>query len=648
MHGNSGDTEKREIFTRRATVFSGAFTLLIGGIGARLYQLQIHQHEKFLALAKENQFNRRVLTPLRGEIVDRFGVSLASNRQNFRLLLAPRSTPDVEVALEKIAEHIDLSPQRCERIMREIRRTGGVNPVQVADNLSWDEFSKLSYETPSLPGARPDVGETRNYPLGSATAFVIGYVGAVTDRDLSSEQNADDRKLLRQPGFKVGRDGLERTYEKELRGNSGEMQVQVNAHGRVLKEYKDNAVPAQQGQTLALTIDAELQQKTMEVLKGESASAVVIDIETGDILVLASTPAFDPNLFNTGIPTKLWKDLNASPYKPLLNKPLGGIYPPGSTFKMVSAIAAQRAGISANHSVYCRGKIYYGKRYFHCWKRGGHGRMTMKDSLKHSCDVFYYDIAQKLDIDLLADTAEQLGLGQAYNLGVPGERKGIVPSRAWKKAHYANSPANQIWFPGETLSVVIGQGAVTSTPLQLAVMAARIASGRKVLPRMVRMVGDRITPPGDFSKINIPQEYFDTARAGMDAVSNEVGGTAYRSRLDNPDWRLAGKTGTSQIYRITKEERARGLTKPEDLPWERRDHALFVCFAPFDSPRYACSVVVEHGIGGSRAAAPRARDIMRAVLQKDPGRLKPVGPQSLITTSLTGDAVLPPNFREMG
>lgn len=633
MRGGS-DPERKEVFTRRAVLFSGGVSLLFGGVAARLYHLQIARHDTFEDLALENQFNTRVITPLRGEIVDRFGVSLATNRQNFRVLLVPEETSDPAEALQKIANFVDLPPARRDRILREIRRTGGVNPVQVVDNLDWDEFSKISFARPELEGTLPEVGETRAYPFSSATAFVVGYVGAVTDRDLQAENQEEERVLLRQPGFKVGRDGLERTYERELRGVAGAMQVKVNAHGRVLKEYREEAVQPEQGRTLALTIDAELQMAAMKELEGESASAVVIDIETGDVLVLASTPAFDPNLFNTGIPADLWKEFNESPYKPLLNKPLGGVYPPGSTFKAVSAIAAQRSGVKTNHSVRCLGRFWYGNRYFHCWKQGGHGYVDMKASLKHSCDTFYYDIAQTLDIDLLADTATKLGLGQSYNLGIPGERAGVMPSRAWKAEYYAGDPENQKWYPGETLSAIIGQGAVTSTPLQLAVMAARVASGREIRPRIVRMIGDTVTKQPTFAQIDIDQGYFDVVRAGMNAVTNE-GGTAARSRLENPEWQLAGKTGTSQVYRITAEERAKGLTKPEQLPWERRDHALFICFAPYESPRYACSVVIEHGIGGARAAGPKAREIMRAVMQKDPARIPAIGPAAIAARGST-------------
>ncbi len=634
MSVNSNDPEKKEIVSRRAAILGGGFSLLLAGIGARLFQLQIIDHGKYLRLADENQFNTRVITPLRGEIIDRFGASLASNRQNFRLLFNPAEASDVEAALDRIGEFVAITPEKRAKILREIRRTRGYAPVEIENNLDWERFSRINYELPYLPGAEPDVGETRNYPLGNATAFVIGYVGAVTDRDLAAKENENQHLLLRQPGFKVGREGLERTYEHELRGVAGAMDVKVNAHGRVIEEVKESLQPPSQGETLGLTIDADLQMAAMKALEGESASAVVIDTETGDILVLASTPAFDPNIFTKGIPNALWKELNESPYKPLLNKPLGGIYPPGSTFKMVSAIAAMRAGISADFSVRCNGRFWHGNRFFHCWvastpRRVHGGGINAKNAIKHSCDTYFYTIATQVDVDLIADTARKLGLGETFELGIPGQHAGVVPDREWKKRYYRSTPENQTWFPGETLSVAIGQGAVSTTPLQLAVMAARIATGREIRPRIVRLRGDLLLPQPVAPKIDISEEYFQVARAGMNAVMNEPGGTAFRSRIPEPEWQIAGKTGTSQVFRITEEERRRGLTKPEDLPWARRDHALFVCYGPYDSPRYACAVVVEHGIGGSRAAAPKAQQIMRAVLEKDPAKLKAIGPEAI-------------------
>lgn len=629
MRVNSNDPEKKEVVTRRAAVFGGGFSLLLAGIGGRLFQLQVLEHEKYQRLAQENQFNTRIIAPLRGEIVDRFGATLASNRQNFRLLLMPDEAGDAEEALKRIGRIIQIPEDKHARLVREIKRTRGFAPVEVVNNLEWDDFSRINYELPHLPGAHPEVSETRDYPLGNATAFVVGYVGAVTDRDLSAPENENQQLLLRQPGFKVGRDGLERTYEKELRGASGAMDVKVNAHGRVIEEIESSVKAPVQGATLGLTIDAELQLAAMKALEGESASAVVIDVETGDILVLASTPAFDPNIFTKGIPSDLWRDLNESPYKPLLNKPLGGIYPPGSTFKMVTAIAAMRSGIEPSFRVRCNGKFWYGNRFFHCWKKEGHGTVDMKGSIKHSCDTFYYTVATQIDVDVIADTARKLGLDQTFELGIPGQHSGVIPDRAWKRRFYAGAPENQTWFPGETLSVAIGQGSVSATPLQLAVMTARIASGRAVRPRIVRFRGHLESPTPQAPPLDIPENFLQLARDGMNAVVNEPGGTAVRSAFDNKEWKLAGKTGTAQVYRITNEERARGLTKPEDLPWHRRDHALFVCFAPYEAPRYACAVVVEHGIGGARIAGPKAKEIMTAVMTKDPARLKPLSPGAL-------------------
>lgn len=625
---NSHDPERLEILSRRAFMFRGALTTVLAVIGGRLFQLQVAEHQKYLDLANDNQFNRRVLTPLRGEIVDRFGKPLASNRKTFRLLFIPEQTKNLDEAFDAISTIIPLSAERRQRIRRQMKKRGQYTPIEIEGDLTWDEFAKINYELPHLPGVLPDVGEARSYPMADAAAFVVGYVGAVTDSDLAAVADENEEILLRQPGFKVGREGLERTYDRELRGTAGTLDVKVNAFGRVLEELTDKATPPKQGDTLALTIDNELQQAAMNVLEGESASAVVMDVVTGDILVLASTPAYDPNAFNFGIKPDLWKELNESPYHPLLNKPLSALYPPGSTFKTISAIAGATAGVSPNFTVSCPGKIWYGNRFFHCWKKGGHGGgINMRNAIKLSCDVYFYTLAKELDIDLISGVAHKLGLGETFELGIPGQKRGVVPDRAWKKAYYAHSPENQPWFQGETLSAIIGQGYVTATPLQLCVLASRVATGRDVRPRIVRVRGDLEVQPQPFSPLDIDPAYFSIVRSGMDGVTNEPGGTAYRSRLDDPNWRLAGKTGTSQVYQITNADRAKGLAKPEDLPWERRDHALFICFAPVDNPRYACSVVIEHGIGGARAAGPKAKQIMEAVTAKNPSALTPYDPR---------------------
>lgn len=624
------DTQRHMVFSRRATLFSGGAFLLFGGVGFRLYNLQVAGYENYSTRADDNRFNQRVIVPLRGEIYDRFGVPLATNRQNFRVLLVPEETESISQSLTRLGALIPLTDKQKARVLREAKRKRAFTPIEVANNLSWDDFAKINFEAPDLPGLRSEAGDTRDYPFDEAMAFVVGYVGSPSDRDLAKADDETTRLLYRQPGFRLGRAGIERNSDETLRGKAGSVTVQVNAHGRVIEEYPNEGDKPAQGQPLGLTIDAELQLEAMKVLvkpfvdpkEGEepeevSASAVVIDVETGDILVMASTPGFDPNEFNVGVTASRWKELNSSRLKPLMNKPVSGVYPPGSTFKLITALAAQEAGIKPNHRVRCNGKIWYGNRFFNCWKKRGHGTQDMRGSIKHSCDVYYWDLAQKTDIDQIADVAKRFGLGQTFDLGVGNQKAGVVPSRAWKKEYFRSNPAQQTWFPGETLSAAIGQGAVTTTPLQLAVMSARIATGRQIEPRLIRMGGDQIIPSKPAIDISIDPEYLQVVRAGMDAVTNDWG-TAARSRLEKPEWRLAGKTGTSQITSLKMDPVTGKRIKNKDLPWEQRDHALFVCFAPYDNPRYACSVVVEHGRSGSGTAGPKARDIMRAVLKKDP------------------------------
>lgn len=628
MNLNGNDPERQALFNRRTFVFSAGLTGLFGAIGYRLGQLQLVQHDHYEELARENQFNRRVLTPLRGEIVDRFGKIIASNRKNFRVLLIPEQSEDVEKTLDALGEIFSISDERRARIKREIRRRGKFTPVQIADNLDWDTFSKINFQVPYLPGILPEEGRTRDYPLGNGSAFVIGYVGAPTERDLAAQATPEERTLLRQPGFKVGREGLEKRYDLELRGKAGEQLVKVNAHGRVIEEVEDGITQPQQGERLSLTIDADLQVAAMEALGEESGSAVVVDVKTGEVLVLASTPAFDPNNFNVGIDPVLWRDLNQDRTKPLLNKPLGGVYPPGSTFKLISAIAAQESGISTNFKAYCRGQINFGGHTHRCWKRGGHGRVDMKGAIKHSCDVWFYEVAKQLEIDLLADVARRFGLGQVFEIGIPGQKKGVIPDRDWKRDYFVSNPENQQWFGGETLSVIIGQGYVTSTPLQLAIMTARLATGKAVRPSLVRGLGSRLVPTANAPDVDVDPQHLDVVRAGMNAVVNEAGGTARRARLDNADTLLAGKTGTSQVASLQRDPKTGRVLRNDELPWHLRDHALFVSFAPYDNPRYASAIVVEHGQSGSRAAAPIAKKLMDAVMAKDPSLKTPFDPRA--------------------
>ena len=631
MPVNHEDNERYRAFTRRALVVGGAQAALFAVLAGRMYYLQVIEAERYATLAEDNRINLRLLPPPRGRIVDRFGVPLAVNQQNYRVVLVREQARDVKQTLDLLSEVIRLPEEEFARILREAKHKRAFVPVSVRDYLSWEEVSRIEVNAPDLPGVNIEVGQTRNYPFAETMTHVLGYVSSVNE----SEQTGDP--LLELPGFRIGKQGAEKQYDLQLRGAAGTSHLEVNALGRVIREVRREE--GKPGRDLVLTLDSALQTFTHERLKGErSASAVVLDVRNGDVLALASSPGYDPNIFNTGLTQKTWNSLVHNPLSPLTNKAIAGQYAPGSTFKMMVALAGLEAGISPEASNYCPGFMRLGRGRFHCWKRQGHGRVNMYGGIKHSCDVFFYDLSRKIGIDRIAEMANRFGLGAPVEIDLPGERGGTIPTRAWKRA-----TIGEAWQGGETLVSAIGQGFVLATPLQLAVMAARIANGGyAVKPRLSR----RFTPgveqaeaapepaPGaegsvaagasKFPSLNISDAHMRVIHKAMDMVTNEKRGTAYRARIKEDGWEMAGKTGTSQVRRITMAERAAGITKNEDLPWRRRDHALFVCFAPVDNPRYACAVVVEHGGGGSKVAAPIARDILTETQRRDPAATDPV------------------------
>ncbi|ADM08282.1 Cell division protein FtsI [Parvularcula bermudensis HTCC2503] len=627
------DTQRQMTFTRRATLVTGGVTALFGGIVYRLWDLQVKRYDEFAAKADNNRFKQRIVVPGRGDIVDRYGKVLATNRQNFRILLIPEEAENERTALVNLAALIPLSDEEIKAALREVERTRNQPfvPITVRDDVTWEQYAAVNYHSSRLKGISSEVGESRYYPDGEVVAPFLGHVGAATAQDLAGVSERTERLLYLQPGFRLGKNGLERSYDEVLRGEAGSQTIEVTAAGRVLAEEDERGRPQVPGKVLALTIDDEIQAKAMEIMSADyeeypegterpsaaSGAAVVLDIVTGDILALASTPAFDPNLFATDVDPATLRELSTSPQNPLISKPVSGVYPPGSTFKAITAIAALEAGISPTTRFRCPGYYYYGGQRFRCWKREGHGSVDLVGSLQHSCDVYYYNMGARLGIDQIADVAQRFGLGQTFDIGLQNEKSGIVPSTEWKRTRYRTNPANQTWFPGETLSVAIGQGATTATPLQLAVMSARIASGKRVMPRIVRGVATDSVPVQDFEDIGVEASHLAAVRDGLDAVVNRWG-TAARSRL-LPDYRMAGKTGTSQVRSLRINPQTGQPFSNYQLPWNERDHALFIAFAPVESPRYAISVVVEHGGSGSRSAAPRARDLMRAVLDKDPG-----------------------------
>lgn len=631
------DSNRGKVFTRRALILGGGQAALLGVLAGRMYYLQVVEADRYRMLAEDNRINLRLLPPPRGRVVDRFGRLIAVNKQTYQLVLVREQSPDLEETLDALAQIIDMDEGERNRIKRETMRKRGFVPVTVRENLTWEQVSRIEVNAPDLPGITIATGQTRRYPFGAAMAQPLGYVGPVSERELTGDP------LLELPGFRIGKIGLERQYDLDLRGSAGTSQVEVNALGRVIRELsRDEGRP---GNELVLTIDAGLQNFVHQRLIGErAAAAVVMDVTNGDVLAMASVPSYDPNAFSVGLTSSQWSSLISDPLRPLNNRATAGLYAPGSTFKMIVALAALEAGIGPSYKVHCPGHMKLGTARFHCWKKHGHGRMSMRDALKQSCDVYFYDVAYKTGIDRISAMARRFGLGDSVGLDVPGEKAGLIPTKDWKFANFGET-----WQGGETLVTSIGQGFVLSTPLQLAVMTARLSSGRQVTPRLARGFRDRpnaeaapsvtgpsanepnanepnVTDIGEevakaaplFEPMGLPDAHMEIIRDAMDAVVNEARGTAFRKRIGIEGREMAGKTGTSQVRRITLAERAAGVIKNEDLPWRRRDHALFVGYAPVENPRYCCAVVVEHGGGGSQAAAPIARDILAETQQRDP------------------------------
>ncbi|TVP70594.1 MAG: penicillin-binding protein 2 [Rhodobacteraceae bacterium] len=601
------DREKefsRRIVSRRALVLGGLQLGVAGALLWRLRDMQLEQSEQFRLLAEENRINLRLLPPTRGLILDRSGVLLAGNEQNYRVVIKRDDAGDIDLVLARLARLITLSEDEIERARRDMLRNRPFVPVTVAERLSWEEISRVASNAPALPGVTPEMGLSRSYPLRDDTAHVVGYVGPVSERDLEALETPDPVLLI--PRFQIGKIGVERLAEDRLRGRAGSQRVEVNAVGRVMREL--DRVEGTPGANVHLTIDATLQNYALERLHGHSAAAVVMDTTNGDILALASAPSFDPNLFVRGISRANYSELLENNYRPLVNKTVQGMYPPGSTFKMVTALAALDAGVTdGRETVFCPGHMDVSGHRFHCWKRGGHGRVGLVSALSESCDVYFYEMSQRCGIDRINAMSTRLGLGIRYDLPITSVAGGLNPTREWKRAN-----RNAEWQVGDTINASIGQGFVLSTPLQLAVMTARLASNTAVLPRLIRDPLER----GDTraASLELRPEWLRMIRQGMDQTVNDRRGTAYSSRVVADGQRMAGKTGTSQVFSISRAERDAGIRRQQDLPWNRRNHALFVNYAPFDAPRIAVSVVVEHGMGGSSTAAPIGRDIMLAAL----------------------------------
>ncbi|NIZ10256.1 penicillin-binding protein 2 [Pseudooceanicola sp. HF7] len=603
-------TSARKI-TRRSLVLGGAQLGFMGLLAWRMRFLQVDQADQFRMLAEENRINMRLIPPARGEIYDRNGIAIARNEPAYRITMVEEDAGDVDEVIARLSRIVLLDPGDIERAKTEMKRSAPFLPITLADRVSWTDVSRIAVNTPALPGITPEVGLSRAYPLDQDFAHVVGYVGPVSDYDLSKIEDPDPVLMI--PRFQIGKVGLEAKMEDDLRGTAGAKRVEVNAVGRVMREL--DRQEGHQGASIQLTTDYLLQNYVQARLGGESAAAVVIDCTNGDILAIGSAPSFDPNLFVRGISVSDYRALTENKYRPLANKTVQGTYPPGSTFKMVVALAGLEAGvISGRDTYYCNGHLKVSNRRFHCWRRGGHGHLNVIGALRESCDVFFYELALEVGIERITEMANRLGLGVQHDLPMSAVASGLMPSKQWKR-----DVRGQEWVIGDTVNASIGQGFVLASPMQLAVMTARIASGNNVTPRLIKTIDGVEQPSGAGESLGISAASLKLARDGMFEVSNSRQGTGYGARVIAENMRMAGKSGTSQVRNISVAERAAGVTSNADLPWERRDHALWVDFAPFDNPKVAVAVVVEHGGGGSSVAAPIARDItLQALYGEDP------------------------------
>jgi len=574
-------------FLRRALFLGVLQLVLVFILLGRMYYLQIYEGAYYQLLAEGNRIATRPIVPLRGQIYDRNGVSMAQNETSFRLVLLTDSKDKIEETLENISGIIDLSQEEKEKVFKMAKKTRGLDSLIVKDNLNWHEVSMIELYASNLPGISVEVGSVRKYPETTQGAHLVGYVAS------PSEKDQEEDPILTIPGLKLGKVGLEKYLDSRLRGMPGHSAFEINAQRKIVREL--HQIASLPGDDVSLTLDTRLQDYAQEVLSAyESASVVVLDIQNGDILALVSTPTFDPNLFPQGISHKDWHELRENPYIPLTNKALSGLYPPGSTVKLFVALAALQAGvINKNSTVFCPGYITVGDHRFHCMH--SHGTVNVKRAIAESCDVFFYEIAKKVGIDRLSALFQSFGLGEGGLEGFPYSKKGLVPTKTWKK-----EKKNANWTVSDTIQTSIGQGYMNATPIELAVAMARLAGGgKRLIPRLEEQ------GPVSFEDMGFDPHHIETVLEAAYATVNAPSGTAFRNRIPVVGMEMAGKTGTSQVRRITMKQRKAGLTKTNHMAWKYREHGLFIGYAS----HFAIAVVVEHA-GSGGPAVQVARDIL--------------------------------------
>ena len=605
----SDSATKLNSLNRRMFILATAKIIILGGIVSRLFFLQVKENKKYLTLSDKNRIREWKLPPIRGEFQDYFGNTIAGNFEAYQLHIIPEEVEDFRYVIYRVKELLELSEKQFKKIVKKKNEIKPWETLIVADNLSWEKFSKINNHLYDLNGVKPVISISRDYPYKENFTHVLGYVSQANENDLLTNENIKEKFV---PGLKVGKTGLEKSFEQKLIGSNSVERYEVNAYGRRISQLAFQK--GDKGETIKLTIDTKIQELTNELLKEKAGSICVMDIYTGAIIAMHSSPSFDPNSFVFGISQDEWQLIRNNPMKPLVNKSLSGNYSPGSTIKPIVALSAlENEIIKPDFTVQCKGHKnpleLYGQTY-HCWKKEGHGFVNLREAMKQSCDTYFYEVARRLGVDRLSVTAKKFGLGQKVFKDVfDNEKKGLVPNTEWKK-----NALGRNWVLGETIITGIGQGFIQTTPIQLCLMTAQIANGGyKIYPKIVanddNQYADKFTPLYKKSRnIKIVQD-------AMFSSTNEVRGTSYRSRLDDPKYRFAGKTGTSQVKKITERDRELDL-KTFQIPYEERDHALYVAFGPYKSPRYALSIIIEHGGSGGTVAAPLAKELFKMIVDR--------------------------------
>ena len=625
MLGDDFSVKKIHTINRRMFIIGAAKFIIFSGIIVRLFSLQIKDNKKYSTLSDKNRLREWRLPPIRGEFLDYFDNVIAGNNRVYELHVIPEQVEDFRYLIVRLKEILNLTNSQFEKIIKQKNQQKPWETLIVSKNLTWEQFSKVNHYLYDLVGAKPVISVSRNYPYDESYTHVLGYVSEASENDILNNQSIKDNLV---PGLKVGKTGLEKSFEDQLIGTNGIQRYEVNAYGKRINQV--DQIDGLKGNTIKLTLDTEIQKKSAELLRGMAGSINVMDIYTGDIIAMQSSPSFDPNLFIFGISQDDWQLIRNNPLKPLVNKSLSGLYSPGSTFKpMVALSALENNIITKNFKVNCTGKTeMYGQTY-HCWKEKGHGVVNLKEAMKQSCDTYFYEIARKLGVDRLRETSIKFGLGdKVLDKTFNNEKKGLVPDTKWKKNNLGKG-----WVLGETLITGIGQGYIQTTPLQLCLMTAQLANGGfKIYPKITINEKDKtaieikelMNEGQDFlesfgnekyTKLFDKKENIELIRNSMFASTNEIRGTSYSSRIEDPKYQFAGKTGTSQVKRITEAERELDLAT-KDIDYKNRDHALFIAFGPFKNPRYALSIVIEHGGSGSSVAAPLAKELFKLIIDR--------------------------------